>query len=631
MPNNHESVRRSDAPAAWVLALGMVLMLVAFASCAVLSWSHIQEAPVVGCGGGVELGGSAAQVAGSGCDRAKDSVWSALPVVGWPTAHIGMAWFAAMAQCWTIGRGRLVGPARWLGLLGGLGSLFLIGVMVVEGYLCRWCAFAHGANLAFLALAILKGGRKGPQIPAVMLGMTLTFAGVTSVLLLAELLLSPTVEDVVPASEFKVRPEANTTPPNDPDTAGSSPLIRSTPLQGRWRLGPEDAAIRLVMFTDPQCPDCKRVHGELEAILEGRDDISVEVKFFLFCKDCNERAAQQNLNLHPNACWGATVAELAGEYGGPEAFHRMLGWLFSVDGKFTSAAALRPGFAKAGVTEYATDIVQAISTGTLPPDKKKLFEADAREGVDLGLYYTPMAFLNGQEVKDVLRPGALRRAVDAISATGPGKGTSANDFPSTALGRLVSDWQEGPRPNLGPDLACLRFGPETAKPVVVMGDMAEDGFRRDVPRLLEAADAGRIQLEVRLLPTNQAVNPASGFPQLDRWAWGGQATIRIGQLRQDGDMDGAKKLFRELLVASQPMTVLQGFVQSRPDLQGRQESSVLDEVANTHRQWSALRRFNVRGLPVLILDTRLAARTQIKMSDNSSADALSEILKMIDQ
>ena len=48
-------------------------------------------------------------------------------------------------------------------------------------------------------------------------------------------------------------------------------------------------------------------------------------------------------------------------------------------------------------------------------------------------------------------------------------------------------------------------------------------------------------------------------------------------------MDGAKKLFRELLVASQPLTVLQGFVQSRPDLLGRQESSVLDEVANTHR------------------------------------------------
>ena len=124
MPNNHESVRRSDAPATWVLALGMILMLVAFASCAVLSWSHIQEAPVVGCGGGVELGGSAAQAAGSGCDRAKDSIWSALPVVGWPTAHVGMAWFAAMAQCWTIGRGRLVGPARLLGLLGGFCLLY---------------------------------------------------------------------------------------------------------------------------------------------------------------------------------------------------------------------------------------------------------------------------------------------------------------------------------------------------------------------------------------------------------------------------------------------------------------------------------------------------------------------------
>ena len=80
-PNNHESVRRSDTSHV-VLALGMMLMLVAFASCAVLSWSHIQEAPVVGCGGGVELGGSAAQAAESGCDRAKDSIWSSAPS-GW--------------------------------------------------------------------------------------------------------------------------------------------------------------------------------------------------------------------------------------------------------------------------------------------------------------------------------------------------------------------------------------------------------------------------------------------------------------------------------------------------------------------------------------------------------------------
>ena len=530
---------------------------------------------------------------------------------------------------------------HWSRAFGGAsavaGTFWRIGVVVLDwgdaggGVPLPLVCFRPWRQLGVLGACAFKGGRKGPQIPAVMLGMTLTFVGFTAVLLLAELLLSPTVDDVVPVSEFKVRPEANTAPPNEADAAGSNALIRSTPLQGRWRLGPEDAAIRLVMFTDPQCPDCKRVHGELESILEARDDISVEVKFFLFCKDCNERAAQQNLNLHPNACWGATVAELAGEYGGPEAFHRMLGWLFSVDGKFTSAAALQPGFAKAGVSSYAADIVQAISTGTLPSDKKKLLEADAREGVDLGIFYTPMAFLNGQEVKDVLRRGALRQAVEALSATGPEKGTNANDFPNTALGRLVSDWQEGPRPNLAPDLACLRFGPETAKPVVVIGDMAEDGFRRDVPRLLEAADAGNIQLEVRLLPTNQAVNPASGFPQLDRWTWGGQATIRIGQLRQDGDTDGAKKLFRDLLMASQPTAVLQSFVQSRPDLVGRQESSILDEVTNTHRQWSALRRFNVRGLPVLILDGRLAARTLIKMSDNSPADALPEILKMIGQ
>ena len=94
-------------------------------------------------------------------------------------------------------------------------------------------------------------------------------------------------------------------------------------------------------------------------------------------------------------------------------------------------------------------------------------------------------------------------------------------------------------------------------------------------------------------------------------------------------MDGAKKLFRDLLMTSQPMTVLQGFLQSRPDLLDREESSVLGEVANTHRQWSALRRFRVNGLPVLILDGRLAGRPEIKLSDGSTADGLSAILEIL--
>ena len=214
-----------------------------------------------------------------------------------------------------------------------------------------------------------------------------------------------------------------------------------------------------------------------------------------------------------------------------------------------------------------------------------------------------MAFLNGQEVKDVEPSFASGGGCGQCHRSGgPVQLTSA---PPRSVGER---WQEGSRPNLGLDLASLRL-PNTANPVVVIGDMAEDGFRRDVPKLV--ADAGNIQLEVRLCrPTKPST--CLRFPQLDRWAWGGQATVRIGQLRQDGD-DGAKKLFRDLLMASQPTTILQSFVQSRPDLLGRDESSVLGEVANTHRQWSSLRRFNVRGLPVLILDGRLALRSQIKM------------------
>src|SRR5690606_14924247 len=111
-------------------------------------------------------------------------------------------------------------------------------------------------------------------------------------------------------------------------------------FRGRYVHGPEEAAIRVVMFTDYQCPDCNRIESEIEPILKQRDDISLSVMHFPFCRNadggkiCNKYAPR---DLHANACRAARAAEAAGIVGGNAAFCDMHFWVFSRSGNFTQA------------------------------------------------------------------------------------------------------------------------------------------------------------------------------------------------------------------------------------------------------------------------------------------------------
>ena len=61
--------------------------------------------------------------------------------------------------------------------------------------------------------------------------MTLTFAEVTLVLLLAEFFLSPKVEDVVPEAEFNVKPKASDVP-SESDAVGHRCVGSVYPCKG---------------------------------------------------------------------------------------------------------------------------------------------------------------------------------------------------------------------------------------------------------------------------------------------------------------------------------------------------------------------------------------------------------------
>lgn len=52
----------------------------------------------------------------------------------------------------------------------------------------------------------------------------------------------------------------------------------SIPLEDALLLGSQDAAIKVVVFTDPHCPYCSKLHKELEQVIEQRPDIAFFIK-----------------------------------------------------------------------------------------------------------------------------------------------------------------------------------------------------------------------------------------------------------------------------------------------------------------------------------------------------------------
>ena len=262
---------------------------------------------------------------------------------------------------------------------GALGSLWFIGLMLTQHHFCPYCTVVHAANLAFWAVVETAGMRKAkcvgrgawrvergawsvehesspchlftsspphlvtssplhPLTPSSALRPALAaaavFAGVSAALGIWQSAVRQSAAERAEA-EFQaslqqivaeVRRQNQESGP-DPPAVG--------PLQGRWRRGPEQAALRLVVFGDCECPHCRSVERQIQAATAGRSDVSVVVKHYPLCKDCNRQI--KAAHLHDRACRAALAAEAAGLQGGNDAWWRMHDWLLARAARFSDA------------------------------------------------------------------------------------------------------------------------------------------------------------------------------------------------------------------------------------------------------------------------------------------------------
>jgi protein-disulfide isomerase/uncharacterized membrane protein len=191
------------------------------------------------------------------------------------------------------------------------------------------------------------------------------------------------------------------------DYSFSPPLWINT--EGRPVRGPADAKYTVVIFSDFQCPACRKFEIQMIPRIEKAAAPHGGAKFIFLnwpiCIDCNPTAAN---NLHPLACKAAFAVEAAYTVGGNDAFWKMHDMLFDRQKEWTKADPLP-------FVDYAKEIGLDADRFVTAMDSKEVrqrVKAQVAEGMNLGkgfvkekqrawlkVHGTPSIFVNNKRLR----------------------------------------------------------------------------------------------------------------------------------------------------------------------------------------------------------------------------------------
>jgi protein-disulfide isomerase len=175
------------------------------------------------------------------------------------------------------------------------------------------------------------------------------------------------------------------------DSAPSAGERAQLDLEGAPSRGPSDAKVTIAVFSDFQCPFCRRGEAVLQRVLEKYGD-KVRVVFL-----------NRPLPMHAHARLAATAALAAGEQGHFWEFHD---WLFSgqatLDRDGLLAEAGRLGLDTARFTA-------ALDSGRF--DAR--IDADVAQATKLGVAGTPTFFVNGERIVGAQADDVFSQQIDA--------------------------------------------------------------------------------------------------------------------------------------------------------------------------------------------------------------------------
>jgi protein-disulfide isomerase/uncharacterized membrane protein len=172
--------------------------------------------------------------------------------------------------------------------------------------------------------------------------------------------------------------------------------------------GPPQAAVRIVEFSDIQCPACRRAYSILESILaDYSGSVQLVHKNYPLDNACNPLIKHK---LHEHACYAAEYARCAGEQG---QFWEALELLFTLD-VFTAEKA--PDLVRKDLLDSAKFIAvdrEALERCLSDGSQRSAVIEDIRQGNELGVENTPSIWINNRKVS-MPSEAALRAIVEFI-------------------------------------------------------------------------------------------------------------------------------------------------------------------------------------------------------------------------
>ena len=597
---------------------GLVFLIVAAgASCLLL----MKEMGVAG----VSLPGCGEQ---SACGDLSRGFFGSVPGTGWPTSYVGFTFFISMmmawAACWPKVSASLVLIAR----LGVIMSVVFMIVILVEWKLCPYCITAHLANIAFwIILEYSKDSDTTEKMEGSSMTALWTFI-CSFVLLTVGLFVGQMQVDSIDGVQRVAAEQANideivkatlggVTDPLAEDAKVDEGGVFEAPLTavknpdefgGRYLLGPQDAPVQIVMVGDYQCPDCNRYEGIVSEILDNRDDVSLSIRHFPFNTDCNPYVTR---TIHGNACWASKFAETAGILGGEEAFWNAHRLLFEVKGSFT-------------VDEFPVLVQQlgfdpqTFQQVMIGPVVDAILQEDIKIGGQLGVYFTPMIFINGVQLKWWQNPVDLSSTVDQLArAIADGRNDGSLKAPPNTEQKYIDDWRTGVVRRT-PDKSGLSMGIASAPhKILVFSDYTDEGLKAVDERIRKLMDKypGQISYDIMASPKNPDCNARVLDRFRELFPSGCMAAKAVKASAKLGGKEAYWAMMEYLMNAGQQVTqpeIIAAGVRmgmDRDQLMETMDSQEIDALVQTDVLRS--KSWGMRSFPAIVVDGKLIPRWKL--------------------
>jgi protein-disulfide isomerase len=193
------------------------------------------------------------------------------------------------------------------------------------------------------------------------------------------------------SADVKARPAAPAAAPGQPDPNKVYALsVGNSPVKG-----PKDAKVKIIEFSDYQCPFCSQADGLITQVLAANPDVAFVYKQFPLT------------SIHPNALPAAKAALAAGKQGKYWEMHEIL---------FKNQRALGADQLK----EYAKQIgldVPKWEKDMNSPEVNEQISAEMKEAGTAEVRGTPTIFVNGKRVMNRSVDG-FKQLIDEAKAKG---------------------------------------------------------------------------------------------------------------------------------------------------------------------------------------------------------------------